>query len=153
MTHNQTLINKVSCGSLDKKEILNIMHKYGICILPKYLSSPTCDQVRHQCIKRIEIPEDKDFEDGDEVNATEHRGEDSVFPNITEGVTNLSDAAQGESAFDSGGSQQQAEDGAHEEQQICSISPDKLLDFMLKQAQGKPQAFVLLLDLRFNDLN
>ena len=64
MTHNQTLINKVSCGSLDKKEILNIMHKYGICILPKYLSSPTCDQVRHQCIKRIEIPEDKDFEDG-----------------------------------------------------------------------------------------
>ena len=35
-----------------------------MCILPKYISSKICDKTKQQCIERVEIPEDKDFEDG-----------------------------------------------------------------------------------------
>lgn len=64
MTQNQTLINKISCSSLDKKEILYTIHKYGMCILPKYISDEICDNVKNKCIERVEISEDCDFKDG-----------------------------------------------------------------------------------------
>ena len=61
---NDKLIKLITCNSLDKKEILNILHKYGMCILPKYISSEICDKTKQKCIERAEIPEDMDFEDG-----------------------------------------------------------------------------------------
>ena len=63
---------------------------------------------------------------------------------------------QGESAVNFGSNQQDeeinSENSADEEQHIFSVSPDELLDFMLKRAQKNPQAFVILLDLRFNEI-
>ena len=62
--HNNQLKNLITCVSLDKKEIISKLNKYGMCILPNYISDEICDKAKQQCIERAEVPEDIDFEDG-----------------------------------------------------------------------------------------
>lgn len=64
MNNNQVLLNKITSNNLNKNIILNTLHKYGMCILPKYISDEVCDTVKNKCIERAEVPEDCDFEDG-----------------------------------------------------------------------------------------
>jgi len=64
MEENNKLLNKITCNSLDKNTILDILNEYGMCILPNYISNDICDTVKKQCIERVEIEEDTDFPDG-----------------------------------------------------------------------------------------
>jgi len=64
MFHNKQLKDKITCTVLDKKQILDKLNKYGMCILPKYLSDKVCDRAKLQCIERVEVPQDCDYEDG-----------------------------------------------------------------------------------------
>ena len=43
--NNKLLLKKITCNTLDKNTILDILNEYGMCILPNYISNDICDDV------------------------------------------------------------------------------------------------------------
>tara|TARA_Y100000389_G_scaffold7075_1_gene6854 strand:+ start:28 stop:888 length:861 start_codon:yes stop_codon:yes gene_type:complete len=62
--NNNQLLKKITCINHNKKDILSILQKYGMCILPNYVTDKICDTTKEKCIERVEVKEDVDFEDG-----------------------------------------------------------------------------------------
>ena len=64
MNRNEELLNKVIVFDKSSDVIVDTLKKYGICILPNYITDDMCDSVREDCVLRSEVEEDTDFEDG-----------------------------------------------------------------------------------------
>ena len=64
MNRNTELLNKVIVNNRDEETIIDTLKKYGICILPNYISTEVSDSVRNGCLLRAEVDEDTDFQDG-----------------------------------------------------------------------------------------
>ena len=63
--HNQNLINKVTVNSIiNTYEITKTMKKYGVCLIPNYISDEKCNSIKIECAKRSEVKVDTNFEDG-----------------------------------------------------------------------------------------
>ena len=51
--HNQNLINKVTVNSIiNTYEITKTMKKYGVCLIPNYISNEKCNSIKIECAKR-----------------------------------------------------------------------------------------------------
>jgi hypothetical protein len=64
MNRNEELLNKVIVFDKSSDVIVDTLKKYGICILPNYISDEVSDLVREDCLLRSEVDEDIDFKDG-----------------------------------------------------------------------------------------
>ncbi len=63
--HNQNLINKVTVSSIvNIDKIAKTMKKYGVCLIPNYISDEKCNSIKIECAKRSEVKVDTNFKDG-----------------------------------------------------------------------------------------
>jgi len=64
LSKNDKLLKKITCTDLSVDTVVGYMKKYGACVIPNYISDDVCDSVKKECIDRVEVEKDIDFEDG-----------------------------------------------------------------------------------------